>query len=216
MKNKIIWIAVPLFLLVGYIFIQKLKIDNLRDEKQLQAVELSTLKDSVLHHVTKIGQLTSKIEVVEIDKRNLKESLETMGLDLKELKQREIKWKNLEVILRAQLKAKGEGTTTVTDTMIVEKTDTIRYSMFNYIDKHISFDGKIENKKLSFNYEYKIGIDFLLEPKRKSTVVNVILDDPGATITTATSISVKHKKTFFERPAVWVVLTAVGQYLIMK
>jgi len=216
MKNKIIWIIILLSLLVGYIFFQKLKIDKLREQTQLQSIELSTLQDSVLVHRTKIGQLTSKIDVIEVDKNNLKKSLEVMGFNLKELKEREIKWKKVEIALRSELKAQGTGSTTVIDTMIVEKTDTVFYSMFNYNDEHITFNGNIIDKKLDFNYQYRVGIDFLLEPKRKSTIVNVILDDPNASITTATSIKVTNKKTFFERPIVWGAAGFIGGFLIAK
>lgn len=66
--------------------VQYFSIRKLKDRVQLANIELATLTDSVTVHKSKTGQLTFKIASVEIDKRNLKESLELLELTTKELR----------------------------------------------------------------------------------------------------------------------------------
>ena len=69
-------IIAGILILFAVIFIvQRIKINKLDNQRQLQNVELSTLKDSVETFVSKTGELVSKIQSVEIEKKNLKESL---------------------------------------------------------------------------------------------------------------------------------------------
>jgi hypothetical protein len=83
-------LAITLFFSI-FILIQNHKINKLSDLSQIQAVELSTLHDSVQVVKSKNGELTYKVTATEIEKGNLKKSLDLLGYDLKDFKNREIK-----------------------------------------------------------------------------------------------------------------------------
>lgn len=218
--DKTLWICTIAFIVLTFIYtgIQHRKINRMQTENQLQALELSILNDSVTVYKSKTGELTYKLTSVEIEKGNLKKSLELIGIDKKILKERDIAWRQITAALRAELEAKGTGQTTLTDTFRIEKTDTIYYTRVNdWSNGNLSlFNSKIENSKLSFDYRYKTGIDFFTTNTRKKTTVSVILTDPNAEITTASSITVPHKKKWFERPAIWAIAGFGAGVLIVK
>lgn len=219
-NQKTLWIATIAFILFTFVYIgiQHRKINKMGDANQLQAVELSTLKDSVLVYKSKSGELTYKLSSVEIEKGNLKRSLEFAGFDIKDLKERDIKWRKVTAALRAELAATGHGETTVTDTFRIEparpghsggKTDTVYFSkVSDWSNSYLSlFNSKIENSRLKFDYSYKTGISILQTQNRKATIVSVSLTDPNAAIVSGNSITIKHKKKIWERGWLWV---AVG------
>lgn len=215
----LIW-ATIIFILATFIYIgiQHLRINHWKDANQLQAVELSTLKDSVSVYQSKTGELTYKLTSVEIEKSNLKRSLEFAGFDIKELKERDIAWRKVTAALRAELAATGHVETTVTDTFRIVEKDTVYFQKVNnWSNNYLSlFNAEIANKKLDFDYRYTTGIDFLTSGTRKETVVSVILSDPNASISTANSITVTHKKKIWERGWVWAVVGLTGGILIAK
>lgn len=218
MKLKLIIAGTILAGLILVIIIQNHKINKLSQTNQIQSVELSTLKDSVLIHKSKNNELTFKLASVEIEKSNLKESLDLMGIDRKELRERDIKWRKITAALRAELAATGHGETNVVDTFRIEKTDTIYFQKVNdWTNNYLSlFNAEIVNKKLNFDYSYKTKIDFITTGTRKETIVSVILSDPKAQITTANSITIKNKKKWYERPVIWTVVGIGAGVLIAK
>lgn len=218
MKIKLIALGIVLTGLILLIVIQNNKINKLSQANQIQAVELSTLKDSVLIHKSKNNELTFKLASVEIEKSSLKESLDLMGIDRQALKERDIKWRKITAALRAELAASGHGETNVVDTFRIEKTDTIYFQKVNdWTNNYLSlFNAEIVNKKLNFDYTYKTNIDFITTGTRKETVVSVILSDPKAQITTANSITIKNDKKWYERPVIWTVVGIGAGVLITK
>ncbi len=74
MKNLALGLAVLVAL--GLFYIQQRQLRNYKDTSQLQAVELSMFKDSVKTIQQKNGDLSFQIKSVEVEKRNLRESLE--------------------------------------------------------------------------------------------------------------------------------------------
>lgn len=206
-SNKALWIASIVFIAATliYIGIQHRKIEKLSDANQLQAVELSTLKDTVAVFISNDSLLTYKLSSVEIEKGNLKKSLELMDIDRKILKNRDIEWRKITAALRMELAASGHGQTTVTDTFRIEKTDTVYFSKVeDWSNNYLSiFDGEIANRKLSFDYRYQTGISIITTPERKQTVVNVFLTDPKAEITSANSITISNRKKWYEKQWLW-------------
>jgi hypothetical protein len=205
--DKKLWILSSIFILAVFVYIgiQHRKIDRLSDENQLKAIELSTLKDTVAVYRNKAGESTYKLISVEIEKQNLKKSLELAAFDIKDLKDRDIKWRKVTSALRMQLAATGSGETSITDTFRINSIDTVYFQkVSDWTNNYLSiFDTEIVNRKLNFNYQYKTGISIIQEQKRKETVVSVFLTDPNASITTGNSISVKQKKRFYEKPYIW-------------
>jgi hypothetical protein len=179
------------------------KVNKLKSTVQLQAVELSMLHDSVTVHKAKSGELSFKLKAVEVDKSNLKDALELAGLDIKKLKEQDIRWKKLVSTLQLELIAAGEGHTPLKDTIIINNSDTIRQVNFKWSNEHLSLDGKINDNNMWFKYRYSTGIDIFQTKEKNKTIVTVQLTDKQAVITTGNSITVTHKKRFYERPLVW-------------
>jgi hypothetical protein len=220
MKNKTLLIFTITFILTTFIYIgiQHRRINRLQDENQLKAVELSTLKDTVEVYQSKNGELTYKLNVIEVKNSTLKKSLELVGFDIQKLKEKDIAWRKVTAALRMQLTASGSGETTVTDTFRIEKTDTVYFSdVEDWSNNHLTlFNSTIENSKLFFDYQYKTGISIIQESKRKETLVSVMLTDPNASITTANSITIKHPKKLWQKPWLWAVVGFAGGAIITK
>lgn len=216
-KNYIVAAAVIIALIV--FSVQYYKIRGLQSDNQLKAVELSTLKDSVSVYKSKNGDLTYKLTSVEIDRKNLKESLDMMGLNLKELKAKDIEWRKITSVLRAELKAKGSGETDMKpDTFRIVDRDTIYYSRFDdWTNGFLSLSNiEVERQKLKFDHTYRTGIDIITETKRKGTLVSVMLSDTTVVVTTGNSVFVKPKQHFWDKPWVWGVTGLAAGYFINR
>ena len=215
------WWWVGLIVVFGIVlFIQHIKINRLNDDVQIKNVELSMLKDTVLTVVTRNGQLISQINSVQIEKDNIKESLEVMGFDLKSLKDENIKLKTLNFALNAQLTSSGNISTTVIDTFKIFETDTIRYQKINdWTDGRLSvFDGTIENNNLLTDYRYNLKFKLLSNTEKNKTIVTFVPDDPTnkTVISSASSITIIHKKKWWEKWYVWTAIGLTGGILIAK
>lgn len=208
--------GIIIFSLFVYLGIQNRKINRLNDKNQLQAVELSTLKDSVSVYQNKAGELTYKLSVVEVSHSNLKEYLNKAGFEIKQLKEREINWRKVNSALKLELEAVGHGEASLRDSFYIMNTDTIQYSTFAWTNDYLNFKGSVENNNLFFDYKYNTGLSIIQESKRKETIVSVFLTDPKAKITSANSITVKHKKKWFEKPWVWGVAGLGAGILVLK
>lgn len=203
---KIIVVVVIGLLFVGNVW-NVVKNRKLRSQTQLQAVELSTLKDSVSSFKDENGQLVSKLASTEVEKRNLKESLELIGLDVKKLKEQNVKWRKITEVLTLKLESTGSGESTVIDTFYIEKntTDTVRYTHIgDWTNNYLSlYNARIQSDKFTFDYRYNAGINLIIEGKRRSPVVTATLTDPNANITHGKSISVPFKTKWYEKPWLW-------------
>ena len=155
---------------------------------------------------------------VEIDKRNLKEALEISGIEIKNLKDQDIKWRNLVSVLQLKIKSLGEGQTTVVDTFYITDTDTIHYQKVNdWTDSYLSlFNARVENKEFSFKYNYNVDLDLFSEKTRNKIIVTANLNNPNATISTAKSITVSTKPKWYEKPWLWGIAGVGTGILISK
>jgi len=206
-------------LFVAYLF-QLWENDKLNDKLQLKNVELSQMKDSVLTYVTKNGQLISKIKSVEVDKRNLKDALEVIGIEKEYLKDQNIKLKNLVSVLQLEIKTFGEGQTNVVDTFYIDKvtTDTIYYQKVNdWADNYLSlFNAKIEDKEFKFEYNYFLDMDLLVDKPKDAIIVTAKINNPNLESLKATSIMVSTKRKWWEKPWVWGIVGVGTGVLISK
>jgi hypothetical protein len=206
-------------LFVAYLF-QLWENDKLNDKLQLKNVELSQMKDSVLTYVTKNGQLISKIKSVEVDKRNLKDALEVIGIEKEYLKDQNIKLKNLVSVLQLEIKTFGEGQTNVVDTFYIDKvtTDTIYYQKVNdWTDNYLSlFNAKIEDKEFKFEYNYFLDMDLLVDKPKDAIIVTAKINNPNLESLKATSIMVSTKRKWWEKPWVWGIVGVGTGVLISK
>lgn len=209
MKKNIIIIGVVLLVFSIALIFQSFRINNLKDANQLQAVELSSLNDEVDVFQARNGELSFKLASVTIEKGNLKKSLDLAGFDIKELKEQDIKWRKLTNALQIKLQASGSVSTTVIDTFYTdgtpEKPDTVYYSTFNeWSNDYLSiYNGKIIEKELTFDYNYKVGIELFQEARKNKIIVTAKLTDPNAQIISANSLTIEHKNKFWEKWWFW-------------
>jgi len=201
------WWLILVLALAGYIIYLNTRISNIIKENQIQAVELATMRDSISVLVDKNGELTFKFSSVEIDNSNLKEAIEIAGYDIKKLKDKDVEWRKITNALRLQLESSGHGETPIIDTMVVVKTDSIRYSKFSWTNDYLSFSGNIQDDRLTFDYKYKTDLTILQTKKKNTTVVSVILSDPLATITSANSITVANSRKWWDK---WWIFAGAG------
>ena len=220
-KKYIGWVLFVL-ITIGFIICQKVQISKLNEQTQLQNVELSTLKDSVLHVVTKNGVLLNKIESIEVDKKNLKDALEIAGFDKKELKDENIKLKDLNFALKARLEATGSISTTVHDTIKVNKTDTIYYTKVDdWSDNRLSlYGGTITDNRLDFT-KYTFNVDFkqTISEQKNKTIVTVKFEnneDGAIKLTNANSIIMPNQTKWYEKWWLWGTFGLVSGILITK
>lgn len=210
-------ILIVIWLIVTFVLYKKLQ--NAKDEIQIQNVELSTLNDSVLNVVTRNGQLLSKVQSVEVEKDNLKEALYIAGFDLKELRKDNIKKNNIILAMKAELEATGTITTTVHDTFEIVGIDTFYYSTVDdWTDGKLSlFGGTIEKKTLNFeDYKFNVGFNFFVTEEKNKSIVTVKFPDQSVKLITANSITVVPRKTIWQKWWLWTAVGMAGGIFIAK
>ena len=211
------------------ICVQYFNIRKLSRFNNIQSAQLSLIQDSIKMIETKNGSLIAKINSIEVDKRNLKDALTEAGFNLSEIKDENIKLKNLNFALQAEIKDKGTIITSVEDTFDVvdnvdyntnlEIKDTLHYLKINdWSDGRLSlYGGIIKDSKLSFKqYDYRIGLKFYLDEQRNKTTVTVKLDSDNATVVTANSIVVDKKKSIFNKWWLWAPITFIAGGIILN
>lgn len=193
-KQTYIYLAIGLALVLLF-GVKQCQLNKERDKNQIANVKLSALNDSVYYYQAKDSTLTAKIISVQVESDNRKEALEAAGFETKKLlRENDIKWRDINFALSAQIQAQGSGQTTLHDTTIVTKTDTLKSANFSIKEKHLKFNASIIDKDVKYNYTYQTGINLISEKKGKSFIVSAYLEDKGATITTANSITINPKK----------------------
>lgn len=206
------WIVGLIVAALAIYFYQNHKIAKLSDTNQLQAIELSVLNDSVKVFKDKAGDLTFKINSISIERDNLRESLEASGLDLKELKRRDINWRKINSALETELRVAGQFTTVLRDTVYRNSVDTIRASVFDWNNKHLSFSGRIVNRDVTGDYSYKMRLNVI----QSANIISIYMDDPKAEIISGNQFTVKPSKKWYTKPLVWGLAGLVGGYFVAK
>jgi len=196
MKNKII-IAVSI-LVIGLLLYQYIQIRKLSNLNQVQSVQLMSANDSVKSYKNKAGEAYYKLSSVIIDREALKESLETIGIENKALKSKEINWKNIISILREQLIVSGRDTIFLRDTII-----TVPVKTFDWTNKHLSLSGVITGKQMDMNYSYRSDITSITEKVGSKSIVTVSLSDPNARIITGSQIIVSQSRKWWDKPWIY-------------
>lgn len=201
-KYKFILILTVFFSI--FILIQNHKIHKLDNLSQIQSIELLTLKDSVQVVKSKNGELTYKVTAAEIEKGNLKESLDKLGYNLKDFKNREIKWRDINHALELKLVSQGTGTTILHDTLIIHGKDTVSGSTYDWNNKFLFINGQIVAKKMDINYRYETDMKLIDTKQGNSTVVSVYTTDTNVVISNIKPLIITHKKHIWEKP--WITI----------
>lgn len=214
MKKYIIIAGIVIALiLIGWLYFS---LKKTQDKLQIANVELSVANDSVSVYRSKTGDLSFKIKSAEIERDNLKESLEITGLNLKELRQKDINWRNIVLSLQAKLAISGHGETIIHDTVYVSNTDTIKAGKFRWSNKYLFLNGAIADKNMSFDYLYKSDISIIQTKDRRGTKIDLSLTDPNSSIVTGSSFNVIHKQGLLEKWWLTIPAGLVGGYLLAK
>jgi len=205
-------IIAGIILVVGLIAFQQFRVETLKNKTQLQAIEISVLNDSVIVYKDKAGQLTFKINSVNIERDNLRESLDIAGMDITELKRRDINWRKINSALQTDLEVSGKGNTVLRDTIFKNSVDTVPASKFSWSNKYLSLSGKVINNDMTFNYQYKTSLDVI----QSKNIISIYMSDPSATIISGNQFTVKSSKKWYNRPLTWGLAGLVGGYFIAK
>lgn len=115
----------------------------------------------------------------------------------------ELKVRNLEAALSAQVTTTGTDTVTVvhTDTVIQEVTKPM--TTFNYADKWLELSGKIIDDNLTLNWRYYEDLDFVVHKKKgglfkqREYLVSAISNNPNSEVTGLSYMRVAKPKTRF-------------------
>lgn len=205
MKKKYIIIAFGIILTL-FAF-KQCQVRRLKNEVQVQKISLSTFVDSLVVFRSQTGELTTKLQSVEVEHSVTKKALEAAGYDIKELRNRDIKWRDVVFALKAELETAGHGTTILRDTIWRNSVDTVRGAVFDWTNKYLTLQGNIKESQMQFNYNYRTSIDLISEKKGKNYVVSAYMSDPQATITQGNSITIVPNKRWWDK---WWVYTIVG------
>ena len=197
MKKQIYFYIIGTILLVLLFGVKQCQLNKERDKYQFAQVELAAFNDSVRIYKSKTGELTAKINSVVVESDNRKQALDKAGFEIKELRSRDVEWRDIVFALKAEIQTQGSGTTVLRDTLLISNTDTIRQANFNWNNRFLFLSGFIKGKDMQFDYIYKTSIDLVSEKKGKVYVVSAYLDDKNATIATANSITIVPKKKWW-------------------
>lgn len=210
------FVLIVIILLSGLLLIGKCNNNKLADKNQIQAVELSALNDSVKTVVSKNGDLTFELTSIQVESDNRRKALEESNFMIKDLRQRDIAWRNTVFALKAQIVAQGSGTTVLRDTIWKNSVDTIHASVFAWNNKFLFLNGNIIEKKLSLSYRYEVGLSLVSTKAGKGTTVSAYLTDPNAHIFTANSITIVPVKRWWDKWYVYGAAGLIGGYFVAK
>jgi len=223
MKNlKYYIVGVVVLVLIVLFFVRNYQYKELQEQNQLQSIQLAAINDSVKIYKSKNGELTAKVQSVEVDNRNKKDALEQAGYTIKDLKARDIKWWDIVNTLQAEIASSGGGQTVLHDTTYITTTDTIKAAEFSWNNRYLFLEGKVyektklSEKTLDFTYTYKTGIDIISTKKKNAYIINAYLSDPNAVVTTATSLTITNKTPWYKKQWLWGAVGFLGGYLIPK
>jgi len=202
-KWKIALIAV-FALAVILLVIQSVRINRLQKKNQVQAVELMAANDSARIFKTKSGELYFELNAVTVERNALKNSLEASGFTIKELREMNVKWRDIVSTLKAELAMSGRDTIYLHDTTYVAAGEgTITGKSYNWTNNYLTLSGLIREKFMVTDYKYLTAMSFITEKKGKTTKVIATLADPKARITTGSQIVIEHKTWWYEKPWLW-------------
>jgi hypothetical protein len=190
---------------------------SLRKDNSIQSVELLVLNDSTKIYKTRDSISYSKLNTVTIESNSLKESLEASGLTIKELRQKDIKWRDVTSVLQARLDASGSATSTLHDTVYIDSAGVkLAAKDFVWTNNYLTLAGIVKEKDIKIDYKYKIDISSITEKTSKGYMVTIYTNDKQATITNGYQINVVNKTAWYKKWYLWAGAGLVGGYFISK
>jgi hypothetical protein len=196
-------------LLLGYIIYQEIRYSGIKKKYDIQSVKLMNLNDTAKVYKTKTGELYSQLSSVTIDRDALKTSLDESGFEIKQLKQKDIEWRNIVDALKLKLESSGHDTTRLHDTTYVAINGTkLNVQFYNWTNNYLTLSGMImANKSMSINYNYSTQLYYTNEQIGHQSKITVWSSDPNSKITMGSQITVSVKPKWYEK---WWVHELVG------
>jgi hypothetical protein len=216
-KTWKIVVGIVLGILITTIIVQHFQNKSLRKDNQIQSVALLVANDSAKVYRDKAGDLYSKLNTATIESGALKTSLIETGLTIKELRQKDIKWRDITAVLNARIEASGHATAILHDTMYIDTTGIKRpVKDFVWTNKYLSLSGMIKEKDINIGYNYSMDLKSITTTKGNTTSVTIFSNDPNAKITNGYQINVINKTAWYKRWYIWGAAGLVGGYFIAK
>jgi len=201
MKTKLkkygVWGIV--LILIVLLSVSQWKGNKIRSEKELAEIQLSTYKDSVTIYKAINGSLTYSIQSIEVERDNAKKALEIAGFEIKDLKSRNIKWRNIIFGLQAQITAFGSGVIVLHDSIPVPGQTLLQpIKTGKWSDDYLTLTPALKGEELLFDYHYQTGLKLAQSKVGKNYQVNAFLvnpknpdlPNPKAEFTTMNSITI--------------------------
>jgi hypothetical protein len=200
MKLKIaFWVGIA-GILIALIYDQ-ITIRKLKKEIQIKAVELLTFTDSVKEYRTKAGKAYFLLKTATIEAAALKESVETLGIEIEGLKSKGINYKKIISILEEQIESMGH---TGVIPLVIPKDSTQKIKTFKWTNDFLSLNGSVRELDIQdIEYSYKASLTHVTQNVKGKSIVTVYLNDPGARITTGSQIIVSPVRHWWDKPWIW-------------
>jgi hypothetical protein len=222
MTKKIkLLIALLVLILLSLLGWQQLRLNSLQKSGQLDRVKLSMFQDSVSVLKDKNQNLTFKIQSVEVDASSARKALEASGFEIKDLRTREIKWRDLSFTLQAKIVALGKGTIILRDSITPGRVDMIPVKTGRWQDDYLTLTPILIDDSLTFTYRYQTGIRLLVD--KKNTVSAYLVNprnpkepNPFASITTANSITFTPERHWYTNKWIYLGAGIVGGIILSK
>jgi hypothetical protein len=196
MKKYLIWAAIAMVVAaVATIWVQRTKIEKLRDERNRYRGNTETLLQDVETYKTKDSLNAAKVGVLEL---KLSEFERYRASDAELIKTLQTKNRELEAVTTAQMETITKLRGTVRDSIVYLPGDTVTTVVrcIEYSDKWVDFDGCIINNTFSGKIitrdsllitetvQYKRWLGFLWKTKRiKNREFDIVSKNPHTKIT---------------------------------
>ena len=195
------------------------QLDQFKTKYQVASVQLMVKSDSVTTLITKTGEAYAKVKSVTVERDAAKGSLDAMGIELKSLKLKNVNYKDLVEVLRADIKSSSKhDTIRLKDTTYTRPArPPTKSQTYYWTNDFLTLWGSITGKIMDSNYIYKTSIISATEQIGKKSVVTISLSDTNARIITGSQIVIIPAPTkLWEKPWVWGAVGLVAGHYVFK
>jgi hypothetical protein len=200
---------------IGFLIMSK-KISNLREENEIQKVQLMIGNDSIKQYKTKSGEWYGKFNSVDVENGSLKKSLGELGLTVEKLKSENISYRDVISALNMKLTAKGHDSIRIKDSIRYVDRIKITEHTFNWTNGYLKEWGTLTDKIIDRYYVYSIDLNAVSTQKRKVITVTTSVNDPNARITNGSQINVVYKAPWYEKGWIWGAAGFVAGIIVNK
>lgn len=147
-KKDLVLVCAIIVLIISLIFVWNYA-QNQRDEKSRYRNNYNTLKDGLTYYETKDGQIYGKAGVLELKMSEISDSIK------KELKEFDVKLKNVKTIIQNQVNTTNEFKTFVKDSILFDSTH-IQFASWQ--DPYTEFSMIVKNDSAYVKYSTTLDL----------------------------------------------------------